>query len=364
MASEVRFRPGESIFHEGDHSSLFYLLISGNVALEVSSPGRPVRVATLLRRRSTGLVVRYRRQRQAVSGAGTGRSPRAGLRRRAPAPRLRRGLRLRLLVHARDPESHVGAAARHPRATSRRVFAGGGGEMNIGVIRERGAFDRRVALTPPVVRRLCGAGHTRVGRDGRGRRRHVSAIPSTCAPARRSPIRRRKSSRRAELLAENRPAHGAETQLCAPGHGADGVLPHGRRPTGGCWIRWRNASHRDRVRDDPAGGRTPAGARGDQRDRRADDGADRRAPAALEFGRPRDPAGRDAGVPPARVVVLGAGAVGFAAARTAAAVGRAGDGVRSRSAQTAPHDGARTRRSKPAWPTRMRSPKRWRQPTS
>lgn len=31
--------------------------------------------------------------------------------------------------------------------------------MNIGVILERGAFDRRVALTPPVVRRLTGAGH-------------------------------------------------------------------------------------------------------------------------------------------------------------------------------------------------------------
>ena len=47
MASEVRFGPGELIFREGDHSSLFYLLISGNVALEVISPGRPVRVATL-----------------------------------------------------------------------------------------------------------------------------------------------------------------------------------------------------------------------------------------------------------------------------------------------------------------------------
>ena len=32
--------------------------------------------------------------------------------------------------------------------------------MDIGVIRERGAFDRRVALTPPVVRQLAGAGHT------------------------------------------------------------------------------------------------------------------------------------------------------------------------------------------------------------
>src|SRR5579871_2798646 len=47
MGSEIHFRPGEVIFHEGDHSSFFYLLISGNVALEVLSPGRPVRVAAL-----------------------------------------------------------------------------------------------------------------------------------------------------------------------------------------------------------------------------------------------------------------------------------------------------------------------------
>jgi len=45
MAAEVYFREGELIFHEGDHSSFFYLLIRGNVALEVISPGRPVRVA-------------------------------------------------------------------------------------------------------------------------------------------------------------------------------------------------------------------------------------------------------------------------------------------------------------------------------
>jgi CRP-like cAMP-binding protein len=48
MASEVHFEPGELIFQEGDHSSLFYLLISGNVALEVVAPGRPVRVTTLV----------------------------------------------------------------------------------------------------------------------------------------------------------------------------------------------------------------------------------------------------------------------------------------------------------------------------
>jgi len=47
MAGEVTFRPGELIFREGDHSSFFYLLVRGSMALEVISPGRPVRVATL-----------------------------------------------------------------------------------------------------------------------------------------------------------------------------------------------------------------------------------------------------------------------------------------------------------------------------
>jgi len=48
MGSEVHFQTGELIFHEGDHSSLFYLLVTGNVALEVITPGRPVRVTTLV----------------------------------------------------------------------------------------------------------------------------------------------------------------------------------------------------------------------------------------------------------------------------------------------------------------------------
>ena len=48
MAAEVRFQSGELIYHEGDPSSLFYLLISGNVALEILSPGRPLRVSTLM----------------------------------------------------------------------------------------------------------------------------------------------------------------------------------------------------------------------------------------------------------------------------------------------------------------------------
>jgi CRP/FNR family transcriptional regulator, cyclic AMP receptor protein len=47
MAADVSFLPGELIFQEGDHSSFFYLLIEGNVALEVVTPAHPVRIATL-----------------------------------------------------------------------------------------------------------------------------------------------------------------------------------------------------------------------------------------------------------------------------------------------------------------------------
>jgi CRP/FNR family transcriptional regulator, cyclic AMP receptor protein len=47
MASEARFDAGELIFQEGDHSSFVYLIVTGNVALEVAAAGRPVRVATL-----------------------------------------------------------------------------------------------------------------------------------------------------------------------------------------------------------------------------------------------------------------------------------------------------------------------------
>lgn len=48
MAADVHFAPGELIFHEGDRSSLFYLVVEGNVALEVISAARPVRVSTLI----------------------------------------------------------------------------------------------------------------------------------------------------------------------------------------------------------------------------------------------------------------------------------------------------------------------------
>jgi CRP-like cAMP-binding protein len=47
VAMEVQFSRDQVIFREGDESSLFYLLLSGKVALEVTAPGRIVRVQTL-----------------------------------------------------------------------------------------------------------------------------------------------------------------------------------------------------------------------------------------------------------------------------------------------------------------------------
>ncbi|HOL73905.1 MAG TPA: Crp/Fnr family transcriptional regulator [Bryobacteraceae bacterium] len=47
VAMEVQFNRDQVIFREGDESSLFYLLLTGKVALEVTAPGRIVRVQTL-----------------------------------------------------------------------------------------------------------------------------------------------------------------------------------------------------------------------------------------------------------------------------------------------------------------------------
>ncbi len=47
MTMEVQFARDQIIFREGDESGLFYLLTSGKVALEISAPGRIVRVETL-----------------------------------------------------------------------------------------------------------------------------------------------------------------------------------------------------------------------------------------------------------------------------------------------------------------------------
>jgi len=47
MARPVQFEAGQIIFHEGDDYSVFYLLGSGMVALELEAPGQVLRVQTL-----------------------------------------------------------------------------------------------------------------------------------------------------------------------------------------------------------------------------------------------------------------------------------------------------------------------------
>ncbi|MCC6863064.1 MAG: Crp/Fnr family transcriptional regulator [Bryobacterales bacterium] len=47
LAGQVRFQKNAIIFHEGDESSFFYLLLSGSVVLEVTAPGRSLRIQTL-----------------------------------------------------------------------------------------------------------------------------------------------------------------------------------------------------------------------------------------------------------------------------------------------------------------------------
>jgi CRP-like cAMP-binding protein len=47
MALEVQFARDHMIFKQGDESALFYLILEGKVALEVSAPGRILRVQTL-----------------------------------------------------------------------------------------------------------------------------------------------------------------------------------------------------------------------------------------------------------------------------------------------------------------------------
>lgn len=46
MASEATFRKDEWVFRQGDESSLFYLLLQGLVALEVTMPGKTIRIQT------------------------------------------------------------------------------------------------------------------------------------------------------------------------------------------------------------------------------------------------------------------------------------------------------------------------------
>jgi alanine dehydrogenase len=192
--------------------------------------------------------------------------------------------------------------------------------MNIGVVRERGAFDRRVALTPPVVRRLCGAGHTVWVESGAGEGAMFKDAEYQRAGAQvgYTPA---EIIGRAELVAKIGRPGADEVACCKPGTAlmafyhmavADRALIHGLEASCitaiGCEvIEQEDGSLPVLAAISEIAGqmtvpisahlmRTSSGGRG-----------------ILLGGTP--------GVPPARVIVVGAGSVGFAAARGAAASG-------------------------------------------
>ena len=98
--------------------------------------------------------------------------------------------------------------------------------MNIGVIQERSAFDHRVALTPAVVRRLTGAGHTVWVEKGAGQGAMFADTEYIRAGGQiaYSPA---EVIQRAELLVKVSRPTAEEIRLCRPGIGAHGLLSHG-----------------------------------------------------------------------------------------------------------------------------------------
>ena len=192
--------------------------------------------------------------------------------------------------------------------------------MNIGIIRERGAFDRRVALTPPVVRRLSGAGHTVWVETGAGDGAMYSDTEYQRAGAQIawSP---EEAIGRAELLAKIGRPTCAELNSCAP----EMVL-----------MAFYHMAVADRAMVDTLAERnlTAIGCEViQQEDGRlpvlaaiSEIAGQMTVPIAAHLLRSSSGGrgillGGTPGVPPARVVVLGAGAAGFAAARSAAASG-------------------------------------------
>ncbi len=212
--------------------------------------------------------------------------------------------------------------------------------MNIGIIRERGAFDRRVALTPPVVRRLCSAGHTVWVETGAGDGAMYSDTEYQRAGAQiaYSP---EEAIGRAELLAKIGRPTGAELNWCSPGmavmafyHMA--VADRGLLDT--LAERSLTAIACEVIQQDD--GRLPVLAA------ISEIAGQMTVPIAahlhaIELGRARNSAGRNAGRASGARGGAGRGYGGLCGGADGGALGRAGDGVRPGPAQTAPHDGAR-----------------------
>jgi len=192
--------------------------------------------------------------------------------------------------------------------------------MNIGVIRESGAFDRRVALTPPVVRRLTSAGHiVWVERGaGEGALFHDPEYIRAGAQIAYSPA---EVIQRSQLLAKISKPSADEVKLCSPGmvlmaffHMAVAEREIYRELLDrsltaiGCEIIQHDDGHLPVLAaiSEIAGQMT--------------------VPIAAHLLRSNSGGrgillGGTPGLPPAHVVILGAGVVGTCAARTAAAAG-------------------------------------------
>ena len=192
--------------------------------------------------------------------------------------------------------------------------------MNIGVVRERGPFDRRVALTPPVVRRLAGAGHTMWVESSAG---DGAMFPDTAYMRAGAQIAYSPAEviQRADLATKVSRPTPEEIRYCRPGtavmafyHMAvadrdllDALAEHSLTAIGSEIIQLEN-------------GRRPVLAA------ISEIAGQMTVPIAAHLMRSSSGGrgillGGTPGVPPARVMVLGAGAVGSAAARAAVAAG-------------------------------------------
>lgn len=192
--------------------------------------------------------------------------------------------------------------------------------MNIGIIRERAPFDRRVALTPPVVRRLTGAGHKVWVETGAGDGAMFRDPEYLRAGAEIAYSPEEVIQRAGLLLKIDRPTP-AELALCPEGIA---VMAFYHMAVASPCIRETLAAR----------SLTAIGCEIIQQE----DGSlpvlsaiseiagQMTTPIAAHLLRSSSGGrgillGGTAGVPPARVVVIGAGSVGFAAARSAAAAG-------------------------------------------
>lgn len=192
--------------------------------------------------------------------------------------------------------------------------------MNIGIIRERAPFDRRVALTPPVVRRLAGAGHkvwieTGAGDGAMYRDTEYLRAGAQIAYSPEEAIQR------AELLVKIGRPSATELEICAPGIAVMAFYHMAvASPTLLDTLEARSLTAIGCEVIQQEDGRLPVlGAI-------SEIAGQMTVPIAAHLLRSSSGGrgillGGIAGVPPARVVIIGAGSAGFAAARSAAAAG-------------------------------------------